>query len=378
MRCTRVTGFLALALLGGTLPLGAQGGMMGGGMMGPGMRGRGGMMGGDSSTAGIMQVVHQLMTNHDKLRRTVVNLPNGIRTLTESDDPAMVEQIRKHVDMTGALVAAGRDPNLPMSTPALHGVLQNGRKIERKIELTDKGVLVVETSDDSATVALLQKHAAEVTDLVKRGMAAMHDPSPAPAAAPAQAPASGAMVHTPGMTHQPGMTHTPGMSHEAAASPAAPGDPTRAGQEAFATIAEIVRLLEADPKTDWSKVDIEALRSHLRDMDDVTMRAEVRATAVAGGAVFDVQGSGRVREAVRRMALSHGATISTADGFSWAAESTPTGARVTIKALNAGDERMIARIRALGFVGMLTLGDHHTAHHLGIASGTMHGAHHQH
>jgi len=367
MRCTRVSSLLALALFGVTLPLSAQGGMMG-----PGMRGRGGMMGGDSSTAGIMQVVHQLMTNHDKLRRTVENLPNGIRTLTESDDPVMIEQIRKHVAMTGTLVAAGRDPNLPMSTPALHGVLQNGRKIDRKVELTDKGVLVVETSDDSATVALLQKHAAEVTDLVKRGMDAMHDPSPA------QTQPSSAMVHTPGMTHHPGMTHTPGMSHEAAASPAAPGAPTRAGQEAFATIAEIVRLLEADPQTDWSKVDIEALRSHLRDMDDVTMRAEVRSTAVAGGAVFDVQGSGRVREAVRRMALSHGATISAADGFSWAAESTPTGARVTIKALRADDERMVARIRALGFVGMLTLGDHHTAHHLGIANGTMRGAHHQH
>jgi len=365
MRGTRTTSLLALALLGGTLtggalPLAAQGGMMG-----RGMQGRGGMMGGDPSIPAVMQVVHELMTNHDKLRRTVVNLPNGIRTLTESDDPAMVQQIQKHVEMTGKLVADGRAPNLPMSTPALHGVLQNGRKIDRKVELTDKGVLVVETSDDSATVALLQKHAAEVTDLVKRGMAAMHDPAPAPAAP------GGGMMHTPGMQH------APGMQHDAASSPAVNG-PTRAGQEAFATIAEIVRLLEVDPRTDWSKVDIEALRAHLRDMDDVTMRAEVRSTSVTGGAVFDVQGTGRVREAVRRMALSHGATITTADGFSWAAESTPTGARVTIKALRADDERMVTRIRALGFVGMLTLGDHHTAHHLGIANGTMRGAHHQH
>ena len=51
------------------------------------------------------------------------------------------------------------------------------------------------------------------------------------------------------------------------------GQPVIPGQEAFGTIQEIVRTLEADPKTDWSKVDIAALREHLIDMDEVTMRA---------------------------------------------------------------------------------------------------------
>lgn len=329
-----------------------------------------GMMHGDSTTSAVMQVVHQLMVNHDKLRRTVVNLPNGVRTLTESDDPTMVTQIQRHVNMTGAFVAAGRDPNLPMSTPALHGVLQNGKKIVRQVEATAKGMLVVETSDDPATVALLQQHAAEITDLVKRGMAAMHGGGMA-AAEPAPAPTPSGMQHMPGMNHQPGMTHEPPTATASAR-------PTRAGQEAFATIAEIVRLLDADPATDWSKVDIEALRAHLRDMDDVALRAEVRTTPVEGGAVFDVQGTGRVREAIRRMALSHGATIAPSDGFTWSATSTPTGARVTIRAAQAGDRTMQSRIRALGFVGMLTLGDHHTVHHMGIANGSMRGSHQHH
>jgi hypothetical protein len=38
--------------------------------------------------------------------------------------------------------------------------------------------------------------------------------------------------------------------------------PTHPGQEAFGTIQEIVRILQADPKTDWSKVNIGALREH--------------------------------------------------------------------------------------------------------------------
>ncbi len=162
-----------------------------------------------------------------------------------------------------------------------------------------------------------------------------------------------------------------------AAAREVPAQPTRAGQEAFATIGEIVRILDADPRTDWSKVNIEALRQHLMDMDDVTMRADVRSESVEGGATFEVRGTGRVRDAIRRMAMSHGATVSPADGFSWTSAESPEGARVVVRATNATDIRMANRIRALGFFGILTLGDHHTVHHLGIASGTM-GAHHHH
>lgn len=153
-------------------PVMAQGGMMGRGMGG----GMGGMMGrGDSTNAAVMRVVHELVMNHDKLRRTVTNLPNGIRTVTESDDSTMAAMIKTHVATTGEFVTKAYDPNLPMASPALHGVLQNGARITRRTEITAKGVILVETSDDPATVRLLQTHAAEVTDLVKRGREAMHE-----------------------------------------------------------------------------------------------------------------------------------------------------------------------------------------------------------
>jgi hypothetical protein len=54
------------------------------------------------------------------------------------------------------------------------------------------------------------------------------------------------------------------------------GSPTQPGQSAFAAIQEIVGILDADPKTDWSKVDIEALRQHLIDMNNVTLLADVK------------------------------------------------------------------------------------------------------
>jgi hypothetical protein len=159
---------------------------MGGGMMGGG---RGMMMGGmDSTSAAIMSIVHELVMNHDKLRRTVVNLPNGIRTVTESDDSTMAQRIKLHVAATGEFVVKAVDPRLPASSPALHGILRNGALIVRQTELTAKGVILTETSTDSATVVMLQAHAAEVTDLVNRGMAAMHE----------------AMMRSRGMPHDTG------------------------------------------------------------------------------------------------------------------------------------------------------------------------------
>jgi len=63
------------------------------------------------------------------------------------------------------------------------------------------------------------------------------------------------------------------MAHHGAQTAAAPTQP---GQAAFGAMQEIVALLQADPTTDWSKVDIDALRQHLIDMDEVTIRAAIR------------------------------------------------------------------------------------------------------
>ena len=43
------------------------------------------------------------------------------------------------------------------------------------------------------------------------------------------------------------------------------------GQSAYGAISDVVRLLKADPGTDWSRVNVEALRQHVIDMDDVTV-----------------------------------------------------------------------------------------------------------
>lgn len=146
--------------------------------------------------------------------------------------------------------------------------------------------------------------------------------------------------------------------------------PQEAGQGAFAAISEIVEILRADPKTDWSRVDVEALRRHLIDMDNVTLRASVAAVPVDGGARFDVTSDApSVTASIRRMALAHSAAVTGMDGMTLQAGEIPSGARVTVTGANP------AMIRGLGFIGVMTLGMHHQAHHLAIARGTNPHAH---
>jgi hypothetical protein len=138
--------------------------------MGPGMMG----VGHDAAIMAQLRDIHALLANHDRIKRTVTNLPDGIRTVTESDDPQIAALIKTHVAEMGERVKAGDDPGLPVESPALHSIFRDKDKINTTYETTAKGIVVIQTSSDPKTVAALQKHASEVTDLVKGGMAAVH------------------------------------------------------------------------------------------------------------------------------------------------------------------------------------------------------------
>ena len=136
-----------------------------------------GMMGmrHDSASMAQMRVIHELVVNHDRIERTVTNLPNGIRTVTTSTDPALARLIKDHVLTMGQRVSRGDDPGLPMESEALRSLFRGKDKIHTVTDTTATGTIVIQTSSDSSIVAALQQHAAEVTDLVRRGMPAMHE-----------------------------------------------------------------------------------------------------------------------------------------------------------------------------------------------------------
>ena len=152
----------------GVVERSASGRMMNG--MGPGVMGSGH----DAALMAEMGDIHELFVNHDRITRTVANLPNGIRTVTESSDPHIAQLLKDHVTSSRGRVESGHDPGLPIESEALRSIYRNYQKIQTSFELTATGIVVVQTSSDPESVAALQQHASEVTEFVKDGMAAMH------------------------------------------------------------------------------------------------------------------------------------------------------------------------------------------------------------
>lgn len=134
----------------------------------PGLRGR------DASPEESAEIA-VLFRKFDQITRSVTNLPNGIRTLTYSADDRVMDTLTSHVIGMIDRVDQGRDPQIIIQSPTLDIFFARGPAISTEIDVTDTGILVVQTSDDPEVVAALQTHAAEVTDMANRGMAAVHE-----------------------------------------------------------------------------------------------------------------------------------------------------------------------------------------------------------
>ncbi len=140
---------------------------------------------------------------------------------------------------------------------------------------------------------------------------------------------------------------------------------TETGQSAFAAIAEIVEQLRKDDETDWSMVKIDALRDHLVDMNNVTIRSNVVTSQKDGQIIFSVTGNSLIAGSIQRMMNAHAHMLANETGWSVAIKNQPGGAIMTI----APAENEIALVTALGFHGIMTIGAHHQAHHKVIAMG---------
>ena len=174
------------------------------------------------------------------------------------------------------------------------------------------------------------------------------------------APASGMTTH--GM--QMNGAATP--MGTAPAGPAGPMVPTEPGQGAFGALQQIVQILEADPHTDWSKVNLDALRAHLIDMDRVTLDAHAVVRHIPGGIRATVTGTGRTLVAIQRLLPEEAMHLNGMRGWRIAATRLRDGVILTV---TTGDATQVAMIRGLGFAGILASGDFHPRHHLEIARG---------
>ena len=146
------------------------------------------------------------------------------------------------------------------------------------------------------------------------------------------------------------------------------GNPSETGQSAFAAIAEIVRILEAKPETDWSTINIQVLRNHLVDMSELTLKAAVERVTDEDGITFIVTGKGGTLRAIKAMVPAHAKELEKMAGWSASTTVQPDGVRLLMQP-NSDKER--AKILGLGFFGLMATGSHHQPHHLGMATGQM-------
>ncbi|MDA8586510.1 hypothetical protein N9L47_09620 [Rhodobacteraceae bacterium] len=116
-----------------------------------------------------------MFRNFDTITREVENLPDGIRTVTRSSDQAVMDAIVNHSIGMIDRVGQNDDPKIAIQSPTLDMFFLHGDEIQSGVEMTDDGLVVIQTSENPDVVAALQTHAAEVTDMADRGMAAVHE-----------------------------------------------------------------------------------------------------------------------------------------------------------------------------------------------------------
>ncbi|MFN9719940.1 MAG: class I SAM-dependent methyltransferase [Planctomycetota bacterium] len=130
-------------------------------------RGRGMGRGPDAQMKADQDVFHALLERHKAIRRHVKLLDHGVETLTESDDTEVSTKIQEHVAAMQRRLESGR--GLRFRDPLFVTLFDHHEQIQMTVENTDRGVKVIETSQNPLVVKFIQAHAAVVTRFVERG-----------------------------------------------------------------------------------------------------------------------------------------------------------------------------------------------------------------
>ena len=169
----------------------AQAGPRGGRRSRRGSRGRGGNSGergrggqGGRGASGPSQkadqnLIHTLLSSRHQIRRQIKLLPNGIETLTETDNPQLRTILVQHVQSMKKRVEEVRP--IRRRDPLFAALFRNAKKVSMmKVTPTQNGVHVIETSNDAFTVKLIQAHAKVVSLFIKNGQQEVRKNHPVP------------------------------------------------------------------------------------------------------------------------------------------------------------------------------------------------------
>ncbi|TDK85076.1 hypothetical protein EUA02_30345 [Mycobacterium paragordonae] len=126
-------------------------------------------MGGVSGTD--MSRYMNMFMRHGELRRTVEDIPGGIRTTTESNSADLVAELQAHVSSMYSHLGEGEEVTcMSQSLPTL---FRRAPEYQRHVTFTAKGIVAEETATDPALTNAIRAHAREVTGFVVEGVPAM-------------------------------------------------------------------------------------------------------------------------------------------------------------------------------------------------------------
>ena len=126
-----------------------------------------------------MRPIRQMLMNHEQIERRVEDIPDGVKTWTTSEEPAIVSAIQKHVRQMHERLK--EDKPIRQMDPLFNEIFKHADKIDMKIEDLENGVMVIETSADPQVVKLIRQHAHRaVSEFAEQGMQRAMQPTPLP------------------------------------------------------------------------------------------------------------------------------------------------------------------------------------------------------
>jgi hypothetical protein len=143
-----------------------------------GQQGPGPQRGMDSAHQEDMVLFHFLLDHRDEIRRSVQELPDGVETLTESEDPEIAGKLREHVRSMYGRLEEGRP--IHARDPLFAEIFRHADKIEMTMVDTEGGLRVRETSSDPYVAKLIKSHAEVVSRFLANGQAEMRKNHPVP------------------------------------------------------------------------------------------------------------------------------------------------------------------------------------------------------
>ena len=126
----------------------------------------------------LMQDAHALVFNHMAITRTIEDIPNGVKTITTTSDPALLSVLQRHPREMGELYKQGG--RVRAWDPLFTELSAVADLVTMEMTNLENGVAVTATSEDEEVVKLIRAHARKVSEFVRRGRDAMREDTPLP------------------------------------------------------------------------------------------------------------------------------------------------------------------------------------------------------